>query len=90
MLLLYGFSGIVFGIGLYRMREVLGKLSLFAGILEIIVGFFFITVVLFFIGLILSIPAIILEILLLFKAVELGVFKEDKIDMGSPDPKDGV
>ena len=54
VLLLYGFSGIIFGFGLYRMRDVLGKLASIAGILEIVIGFFLVTVVLFFLGLILS------------------------------------
>lgn len=75
-LLLYGFAGIVFGLGLYKIREVLGTLASAAAVLEIIVGFFFVTVILFFIGLILSIPAVILEILLLLKAAELSEFKE--------------
>jgi hypothetical protein len=77
VLLLYGFSGIVFGFGLYKIRAVLGKLASVAAILEIVAGFFLITVILFFLGLILSIPATIVEILLLLKAAELNDFKDD-------------
>jgi hypothetical protein len=81
VLLLYGFSGIVFGFGLYKMRDILGKLASSAAILEIVVGFFLITVFLFFIGMILSIPATILEILLLLKAAELDKFKENSVNV---------
>lgn len=70
VLLLYGFSGIVFGLGIYKLKLQFGNLASVAGILEIIIGVFFVTVVLFFLGLIISIPAIILEILLLFKAAD--------------------
>ena len=76
ILLLYGFSGILFGLGLYRTREILGNLASTAGILEMIVGFFLVTIILFFLGLILSIPAIIIEILLLLKVSQLESFKE--------------
>ena len=79
VLLLYGFSGIVFGFGLYKMRDVLGKLASATGILEIIVGFFLVTVILFFLGLILSIPTIIIEVLLLLNVAQLDAFKEEKI-----------
>jgi hypothetical protein len=81
VLLLYGFSGIVFGIGLYKTREFLGKLASAAAILEIIVGFFLVTVVLFFLGLILSIPTIILEILLLLKVAQSEVFREETLSV---------
>lgn len=74
-LLLYGFSGIVFGFGLFKIRDIFGTVASAAAILEIIVGFFFVTIVLFLLGLILSIPAIILEILLLLKAAESSELK---------------
>ena len=78
VLLFYGFSGILFGIGLYRMRDPLGSLASIAGIIEIIIGICFVTIIPFLLGLVLSIPAIIIEILLLFNAVELGPFKEEE------------
>ena len=81
VLLLYGFSGIVFGLGLYKMREVLGKLALSAAILEFVVGFFLITVVLFFVGMIISIPTTILEILLLLKTAKLDIFKDNSVNV---------
>jgi hypothetical protein len=81
VLLLYGFSGLVFGFGLIKMKELLGKLALVTGILEIIVGFFLITVVLFFLGLIISIPTIILEILLLLKVAESDIFNDNPVNV---------
>jgi hypothetical protein len=81
VLLLYGFSGLVFGFGLYKMRDIMGKIAAVAAILEIIGGFFLITIILFFIGLIISIPAIILEILLLLKAAQLDMFKDDEVQL---------
>ena len=75
-LLLYGFSGIVFGVGLYRIKDVFGYLASAAAILEITIGIFFVTIVLFLLGLILTIPAIIFEILLLFKASELSTVND--------------
>lgn len=77
VLLLYGFSGILFGLGLYRTRDILGNLASTAGILEMIVGFFLVTVILFFLGLILSIPAIIIEVLLLLKIAQSDTIKEE-------------
>jgi hypothetical protein len=79
ILLLYGFAGIIFGIGLYRLKTVFGSLASAAGILEISIGVFFVTIVLFFFGLILSIPTVIIEVLLLFKAVERAKSSEDQI-----------
>jgi len=81
VLLLYGFSGIVFGIGLFRLRDIFGKLAAAAAILEIIIGVLLVTVVLFFLGLIISIPAIILEIFLLLKAAEPDSAKNSQVDV---------
>ncbi len=76
-LFLFGFSGILFGIGLRRLRGVLDSRVSAAGILEIIIGITNVTIILFFLGLILSIAAIILEILVLLKTSELPAEKEE-------------
>lgn len=75
ILMLFGFSGIFFGVGLYKLRDTLGKFASIAGSLEIIIGISFVVIILFFIGIILSIPAVIFEILLLLKVSELPEFK---------------
>lgn len=66
----FGAMGIVFGIGLMRLQDGMGRLAKTAGVLEVIAGFFFVTVVLFFLGYMMLIPATIIEIVLLFKGFE--------------------
>ncbi len=66
----FGFTGIAFGIGLLRLKNEYGVTALFAGILNIIVGFTLAIIVLFFVGLILLIPTMIVEIYLLYKAAQ--------------------
>jgi hypothetical protein len=65
---LFGFTAIMFGIGLLRLRDEFGFTALAAGTLNIITGFTFAIIVLFFIGFILLIPTMIVEIYLLYKA----------------------
>jgi transcriptional regulator with XRE-family HTH domain len=65
---IYGFIGIFFGVGLFRIENIFGDSAKYAGILNIIAGVTFVLVVLFFIGLVLLIPITILEILILYKA----------------------
>jgi transcriptional regulator with XRE-family HTH domain len=61
---------LVFGIGLIRLQDGMGKLSGVAGALEIIIGVAFITVILFFIGYVVMVPALIVEILVLYNGYE--------------------
>lgn len=65
---LFGFIAIMFGIGLFRLRNEFGFTALAAGALNIITGFTFAIIVLFFIGFILLIPTMLVEIYLLYKA----------------------
>lgn len=65
-----GGAGIVFGFGLLKLQDGVGRLALVSGILEIIIGSCLVTVILFFLGIILFIPATVIEIILLFKAAE--------------------
>ena len=81
-LLLFGFSGIAFGIGLIRISSLFGNLAAIAGILEIVTGILFITIILIIPGLIILIPAIILEILILLKASESNLSWRNSIDIG--------
>lgn len=84
VLLLYGFSGIIFGVGIYQLRLKLGGLASTAGILEIIIGLSFITIVLFLLGLVLSIPAVIAEILLLLKVAGMDEFQDEANSAANP------
>ena len=70
-LMLFGFTGIFFGIGLSRTESELGNVAKIGGILEILVGVSSVMIVTAFIGLILLLPAIILEIIILYRAYQL-------------------
>jgi len=65
-----GASSIVFGLGLLRLQDSMGKIAFVAGIFEIMIGSFFLVVFLFFLSIVLTIPATILEIVLLYKGHE--------------------
>ncbi len=65
-----GFAEIIFGIGLIKLQDGMGRMALLAGALELIIGFCFATVILFLLGYILLIPALILEIVILYKGYE--------------------
>lgn len=64
---MYGVTAVAFGVGLLRLRDVLGRSAEFAGIIEIVIGIAFLSIFLFMAGLILMVPAEILEIYILFK-----------------------
>jgi len=68
--ILLGSVGMVFGFGLIKLQDGMGRIALGAGILEITIGISYIVVFLFFLGAVLSVPAVILEIVLLFKTEE--------------------
>lgn len=65
-----GAVAMVFGLGLIKLQDGMGRLAMAIGILEVIIGFFFITVVLFLFSALLMIPTIILEIVLLYRGYE--------------------
>ncbi len=65
-----GVAEILFGIGLIRLQDGMGRMALLAGVLELIIGFCFAIVILFILGYILLIPALILEIVILYKGYE--------------------
>ena len=65
-----GGAGIVFGFGLVRLQDGMGKLAWIAGGFEIAIGCCFIVVILFFLGYLLMLPANIIEIVLLYKGYE--------------------
>lgn len=65
-----GAVGMVFGFGLVKLQDGMGKLAMAIGVLEIIISFFLITVVLFFFSAIMMVPTIILEIVLLYRGYE--------------------
>ena len=67
----FGSIGVVFGVGLLRLQDAMGKSSKFAGVLEIIGGICLITVILGIVSLIIYIPAMIIEIILLYNGYEL-------------------
>jgi len=76
MSLSFGAIGILFGIGILKLKEQLGNTALVTGVFEIIVAVFFFTVFLAWFGFILLIPLTLLEIILLYKALEK--IKNDK------------
>ncbi len=65
-----GIIGIIYGISLIRLKNSVGTISVYAGILEIISGCFLLTIILAFIGLLVYVPAIIIEIIIIFKVIE--------------------
>lgn len=71
MSLSFGAIGVLFGIGIIKLRDQLGNTALATGVFEIIVAFFFFTIFLSWLGYILMIPLILLEIILLYKAMEV-------------------
>lgn len=77
MSLSFGAIGVLFGIGIIKLKDKLGNTALVTGVLEIIVAVFFFTVILAWFAYILMIPLILLEIILLFKALEN--IKNDKM-----------
>lgn len=66
-----GAIGIVFGVGLFKLQDGMGRTALLAGVFEMIIGGCFVVVILFFLGFILIVPTIIIEIILLYKGFEL-------------------
>ncbi len=72
----FGAIGILFGIGILKLKDQLGNTALVTGIVEIITALLFFSVFLAWLGYILMIPLILLEIILLYKAMEL--IKNDK------------
>lgn len=76
MSLSFGAIGILFGIGIIKLKDQFGNTALATGVFEIIVAFFFFTVFLAWFGYVLMIPLILLEIILLYKVLE--VLKNDK------------
>lgn len=65
-----GAVAMVFGLGLMKLQDGMGRLAMTVGIMELIIGFFFITVVLFIFSAVLMVPTIILEIVLLYRGYE--------------------
>lgn len=65
--LVFGGLQLMFGIGLYQMKDKLGKIAQVNGILEIIVGACLATVLLATLGMFLLIPTLIIEIILLYR-----------------------
>jgi len=68
--IIVGGAGIVFGVGLIRLQDGMGRLAWVAGGFEIAIGCCFILVILFFLGYMLMLPANIIEIVLLYKGYE--------------------
>lgn len=69
--LTFGTIGIIYGISLLRLRNTIGRIPVFAGVLEIIGACFLLTIVLAFVGLLIYIPAELLEIIIIFKVIEI-------------------
>ncbi len=76
-LVLLGGAGIVFGIGMLKLQDGMGKLARQIGILELVLAGCFLSIIFSFFGLILFAPVMILEIILMIRAEELA--KEGKL-----------
>lgn len=70
LLVIFGVTGIFFGIGMLKLKPRFGAIAQAAGVLEIICGISFVTLILSLIGVLLQIPIYILEVMLLFKAAK--------------------
>jgi transcriptional regulator with XRE-family HTH domain len=75
----FGIIGIIYGVSLHRLKDSLGNIATFAGVLQIIAACFFLTIILSFIGMIIIIPVELLEIILIFKAIEIIKSKEKSL-----------
>ncbi|SEB84520.1 Helix-turn-helix domain-containing protein [Tenacibaculum sp. MAR_2009_124] len=63
----FGCVGVIFGIGIIRLRKYIGDLAIATGVLEIVTGVFFATVILAIVGVFALIPLELLEIVILYK-----------------------
>ncbi|MFY0605693.1 MAG: helix-turn-helix transcriptional regulator [Cyclobacteriaceae bacterium] len=71
-LIALGASGIVFGIGMLKLQDGMGKLAKTIGVMELVVAACYMSIIMSFFGLILFVPVMILEIIFLIKAEELA------------------
>jgi hypothetical protein len=69
--LIFGGTGILYGLSLIRLQRSLGHVPVIAGIFEIAASCFFLTIILSFVGHIMLIPVELPEIVILCKAVEI-------------------
>ena len=70
-LFIYGFTGIIFGFAVMRLKKDLGKIAEITGILEIIAALSIVTIILAVFGLVFYIPVELFKIILLYKAIEV-------------------
>ena len=67
--IVFGILQLVFGIGVYQLKDKIGQLAQINGILEIIIGASLATVIFASLGVFLLIPTIIVEVILLYRLV---------------------
>ncbi len=67
-LVIVGAGSMAFGISLFGLEDVFGRIAKVAGLLNIIAGFLYITIVLAIVGFLFFIAASVVEIILLYKA----------------------
>lgn len=67
-LILIGTASVIFGMGLLRLQDGMGRLAKVSGRMEIAFGLSYLSIILSFVGLVLLGPVIVLEIVLLAKA----------------------
>lgn len=63
-----GAIAVIFGMGLLRLQDSMGRISKVAGRMEIVYGISFLSLIFSFVGVLLLYPLLIIEIVLLFKA----------------------
>jgi transcriptional regulator with XRE-family HTH domain len=65
--IVFGILQLIFGIGIYQLKDKIGQLAQITGILEIIVGASIATVIFASLGVFLLIPAVLIEVILLYR-----------------------
>ena len=70
-LLIYGFTGTIFGFSVMRLKKDLGRIAEIAGILEIFAALSILTIILAVFGIVFYIPVELFKIILLYKAIEV-------------------
>ncbi len=67
VLVVFGLSRIVFGYGVFKIRNELGKLATTISVLEVVIGLFLMSIYAYLVGFVLSLAAAVIQIMFLFR-----------------------
>jgi len=76
----YGIMGVLFGIAMLRLQNILGSIATITGIFEIVTYSCFLTIILVVLGFALLTPTIILEVIVLYKAYAMLKTKQKELE----------